>query len=392
MELGSFFFRSLRSKSDEHTANIRELIAVARQFVDNEVRPKRESLDRDSVFPLEIIMKGYQAGLMNLLVHDFSLFDSCLIVEEIASGCAGIATSMVAQDLALAPIRFFGSEKQKRRFVTDLVSANKLASFCLSEPNAGSDAAAVETSLTKVDGGYRLNGRKQWITNGGYAHQFTVFATLGKSLGHSGIVCCVVDATSEGISTGRHEDKLGQRCSNTVPVFFDEVFIDEERIIGKQGEGFRIAMRTLDWTRPLTAMIAVGIMREAVDSSITYAKEREQFGKPIAAFQGLQFLIADMATKLELSREMTLKSARLIDYSYDDNQGTCSLYSSMAKRFAADSAFEVAGDAIQVFGGNGYTKDYPVEKLLRDAKLLQIYEGTSQIQRVVIGKHLLKGM
>jgi acyl-CoA dehydrogenase len=231
---------------------------------------------------------------------------------------------------------------------------------------------------------YILNGQKQWITNGGYASQFTVFATLDRAKKHKGICCFAVDANSAGITKGKHENKLGQRCSNTVPLNFENVRVSADRLIGAEGEGFRIAMKTLDASRPLTAAIAVGIARSACDAAINYAKERKQFNQSISSFQGIQFMLADMATKIEAGRLLTLKSALLLDSGQN-----ATLASSMAKRFSADMAMEVTTDAVQVFGGYGYTKEYPVEKLMRDAKLMQIYEGTSQIQRIVIARELL---
>ena len=238
-----------------------------------------------------------------------------------------------------------------------------------------------------MDAGDRfvLNGAKQWITNGWIATQYTVFATIDKSKKHKGICCVVVPSNSPGILKGHHENKMGQRCSNTTTVTFENVKVPKENLIGKLGEGFKVAMKTLDASRPLTAIIAVGIARAAFEHSVRYASERKQFGQPIGGFQGIQFMLADMATALEAGRLMTLKAAALLDAGED-----ATLFSSMAKRFAADSGMEITTNAVQIYGGYGYTKDYPVEKLMRDAKLMQIYEGTSQIQRVVIAKELGK--
>jgi acyl-CoA dehydrogenase len=292
---------------------------------------------------------------------------------------------MVANDLALTPIRIGGTEEQKRRFIEPIASKGELASFCLTEPGAGSDAAGLQTTVE--DGGdcWIINGSKQWITNAGHASQYTVFATIDKAKKHKGICCIAVPRSTPGISVGHHENKMGQRCSDTCRVTFDNVRVPKDHMIGDVGAGFMIAMKTLDASRPMTAAIAVGIARAACEHALGYAKERKQFGVSISTFQGIQFMLADMATGVDAARLLTWRSAWLLD------QGkSASIESSMAKRVSADTAMSVTTDAVQIFGGYGYTKEYPVEKLMRDAKLLQIYEGTSQIQRVVIARELLK--
>jgi len=355
----------------------------ARKFSASEISPYAAEFDESSELPLQIIKKVSQTGLMNLSIQPefggvgLSDLDACLVVEELAYACAGITTSCVANDLALLPIEIAGTDEQRSQFLSPLLANHGLASFCLSEPGAGSDVAGMKTRAKKVDGGYELDGSKQWITNAGYADQFTVFATLDPALGHKGICCFAVPASSDGITVGPHEDKLGQRASNTCPIVFEKVFVPEGNLIGKEGEGFKVAMKTLDRTRPMTAIMAVGIARRALEEALAYSKERKQF-------QGIQFMLADMATEIEAARALTRKSADMADRKVPN-----SMESSMAKRFAADIAMRVATDAVQIFGGNGYTKDYPVEKLFRDAKLIQIYEGTSQIQRLVIARHLL---
>jgi acyl-CoA dehydrogenase len=365
----------------------------AHKFAYNEIASQAAAFDVSSDFPEDLIKAAEKLGFINITIPDtlggtgLSNIDACLVVEELAAGCGGIATSCVANDLALSPIIIGGSDEQKEAYVKKLIAKQSLASFCLSEPGAGSDVAGMSTRLEKVKGGYRLTGAKQWITNGGYADQYTVFATLDKSLKHKGICCVVVPADSEGVSTGPHEDKLGQRASNTTTVNFDNVFIPEAQRIGEEGEGFTIAMKTLDHTRPLTAVIAVGIARRAFECACAYAKERKQFGKPIADFQAIQIILADMATDIEAARLLTFKCAWRADAGLSST-----LNSSMAKRFAADMAMRVTTDAVQVYGGYGYTKEYPVEKLMRDAKLMQIYEGTSQIQRIVIAREVLKDL
>ena len=362
----------------------------ARKFAREEILPVAPSFDESSTFPREILQKGMKLGLMNLLIDSayggtgLSSFQACLVIEELAAGCAGFTTSMVANDLALTPIAIAGNPEQKKRFLKDVIENHQFASFCLSEPGAGSDAAGISLALQKDGDYYVLNGQKQWITNGGYASQFTVFGTIDKAKKHKGICCFAIPADLPGITRGKHENKLGQRCSNTVPLTFENVRVHKDHLIGQEGEGFRIAMKTLDASRPLTAGIAVGIARAACEAAIGYAKERKQFNQAIASFQGIQFMLADMATNIEAARLLTLKSAQLLDAGQN-----ASLASSMAKRFSADIAMDVTTDAVQIFGGYGYTKDYPVEKLMRDAKLMQIYEGTSQVQRIVIARELL---
>ena len=375
--------------SDEQQA----LQEEARRFAAKEIKPRAIELDEASRFPADIIKKAAEYGFCNLSIHEayggtgLGLVDSCLVVEEIAWGCAGVSTSLVANDLALTPIQIGGTEEQKQRFVKAIVEKHQLASFCLTEPGAGSDAAGISTRIEKDGDHYILNGSKQWITNGEYASQFTVFATIDKDLGHKGICCLAVPSDLPGISVGPHENKMGQRCSNTTPITFDSVRVPCDHLIGQEGEGFKIAMKTLDHSRPLTAIVAVGNARAAFEYARSYAVERKQFGRAIADFQAIQFMLADMATDIDAARLLTLRSAQLLDSGH-----RATLESSMAKRHAADIGMKVATDAVQIYGGNGYTKDYPVEKCMRDAKLLQIYEGTSQIQRIVIARELLKEM
>jgi acyl-CoA dehydrogenase len=373
------------------TAEQESLREIAYRFAADKIRPAAPGLDERAEFPKNLIGEGHSLGLINLTLpvelggSGLSIFDACLVIEEIAWGCSGFATSMVANDLALTPIRIGGSDEQKRRFIMPIASKGELASFCLTEPGAGSDAAGLQTTVE--DGGdcWIINGSKQWITNAGYASQYTVFATNDKTKKHKGICCLAVPRSTPGISVGHHENKMGQRCSDTCRVTFDNVRVPKDHMIGEVGEGFAIAMKTLDASRPMTAAIAVGIGRAACEHALGYAKERKQFGVAISTFQGIQFMLADMATGVDAARLLTWRSAWLLD------QGKpASVESSMAKRVSADTAMSVATDAVQIFGGYGYTKEYPVEKLMRDAKLLQIYEGTSQIQRIVIARELLK--
>lgn len=373
---------------DEEQQALREMSG---KFARERIVSVAPQFDESSEFPKELIQEAMGLGLCNLLLpveyggSGLSLENACIVVEELAAGCAGVTTSLVANDLALLPISVAGTAQQKEKFIRPIVEGGLLASFCLSEPGAGSDAGGIQTLVREEGDEFVLSGSKQWITNGGYASQYTVFATTDRTLRHKGIGCFVVPGDAQGIERGRHENKLGQRCSNTVPLTFDGVRIPKENLIGELGAGFEIAMKTLDLSRPLTAIIAVGIARAATHYALEYAKQRRQFGKAIGEFQSIQNMLADMATGVDAARLLTYRSAHLLDVGK-----RASLESSMAKRFAADMAMSVTVDAVQIYGGNGYTKDYPVEKLMRDAKLMQIYEGTSQIQRMVIARELLK--
>jgi len=367
------------------------LVSEAKKFATQEILPVAAAYDESAEFPHEIFQKAHSLGLMNLIQSDslggtgLSIHDACLVIEEISAGCAGFATSMLVNDLGLTPILFSGTEEQKKKFIEPIVTKGKYASFCLTEPGAGSDAAGISTTIKRDGDSFVINGNKQWITNANHASQFTVFGTMDKSLGHKGVSCIVIPGDAKGISRGHHENKMGQRCSDTAALTFENVRVPAGNLIGKEGEGFRVAMKTLDASRPMTAIIAVGIARAAMEHARAYALERKQFGTPISSFQAIQFMLADMATDIYAARLLTLRSADMLDAGKP-----ASLESSMAKRFAADMAMKVTTDAVQIFGGYGYTKDYPVEKLMRDAKLLQIYEGTSQIQRLVIARELLK--
>lgn len=363
----------------------------ARRFAQEEILPVAAKYDESAEFPGAILKKSQTLGLLNLLQDaalggtGLSTFQACLIIEELAAGCAGFATSMVANDLALTPIAIGGTPEQKEKFIRPIVSTGGLASFCLSEPGAGSDAAGITTAIVDDGDSYLITGRKQWITNAEYATQYTVFGTLDRSKKHKGICCLVVPADAPGITKGKHENKMGQRCSNTIPLAFDNVRVPKANCIGGEGQGFKVAMKTLDASRPLTAAVAVGIARAAYEHALRYAQDRKQFSQPISSFQAIQFLLADMITGIEAARLLTLHSARVLDAG-----ASASLQSSMAKRFSADMAMEVTTNAVQIFGGYGYTREYPVEKLMRDAKLMQIYEGTSQIQRLVIAREVLE--
>ena len=361
---------------------------LARDFATREIRPVAWDLDRSGGWPRDVIAKAHAVGLMNPYLPrryggpQLGTLDVALIEEELAWGCAGIQTALGANGLAMTPVLLAGSETVQQEFFTELAERPCLASFCLTEPGAGSDAAALSLSAEKRGTKYTLRGSKAFVSNGGHADWLVVFARTGGA-GPGGISAFLV-RRDESIIADREEDKLGQRAANTVPVTFDGTEVDARYMLGAEGSGFALAMNTLDRTRPSVAAMAVGIARAALEYAAGHAREREQFGRPLAEHQGIQFMIADMATKVHLSRLAVWNAAICVD------QGKPSrAQSAHAKRFAADSAMEVTTDAVQIYGGYGYLRDYPVEKLMRDAKIMQLYEGTSQIQRLVIAREVL---
>ena len=364
---------------------------TARRFARAEIAPVAAKLDREERFPREICEKAFELGLVNLTLPaelggpGLSHVEQVLVQEEIAAGCVAVATTLVANDLALLPILLAGSDEQKDRLLRPFTERLRFASFCLTEPGAGSDAAGITTRARRDGDDYVLEGTKCFITNGGVADQLTVFATVDPKLGRKGISCFVVEGRPPGLTVAKKEEKMGQRASETVMLHFDGVRVPARNRVGAEGDGFGIAMATLDNSRPLTAIFAVGIARAALEHAVAYARERRQFGRPIAELQGVQFMLADMASDVEAARLLTWKAAWLLDAGQRNT-----LVSSHAKRFAADMAMRATTDAVQIFGGYGYSREYPVEKLMRDAKLIQIYEGTSQIQRLVIARELLR--
>jgi len=373
------------SLTDDQKA-VREL---AHDFAAKEIRPVAWEYDRDATWPDDVLRKAWEVGLMNTHVPEeyggpgLGFLEGCLIEEELSWGCSGITTSLGANGLACAPIQVGGSEELKKKYLGMLTEAYTLASFCLTEPDAGSDVSGMRTSAVRRGDKYVLNGSKCFITNGGYADYFTVYAKTDREAGHRGISAFVVDK-DDTITVDKKEDKMGQRASNTATITFNETEVPAGNLLGEENKGFKLAMMTLDRTRPGVAAMATGIARAAFEFATEYSKQRVQFGVPIAMHQAIQFIIADMATKVHLSRLATWNSASLLDHGQRNT-----VESSHAKRFAADSAMEVATDAVQVYGGYGFIKDYPVEKLMRDAKIMQLYEGTSQIQRLVIARETL---
>jgi acyl-CoA dehydrogenase len=369
----------------------KDLRELAHNFAEKEIRKVAWEYDKEGTWPGDVLKQAWEVGLMNTHVPEeyggpgLDYLSGCLIEEETSWGCSGIATSLGANGLAGAPVLIGGSEEVKKEYLGMLTEEFKLASFCLTEPDAGSDVAGMKTSATKKGDKWVLNGSKCFITNGGYADWFTVYAKTDREAGHRGISAFVVPK-DDTITVDKKEDKLGQRASNTATITFNETEIPEGNLLGEENKGFKLAMMTLDRTRPGVAAMATGIARAAFEFAAEYSKERVQFGVPIAMHQAVAFMIADMATKVEASRLLTWQSAALLD-----NGIRNTLASSHAKRFAADSAMEVTVDAVQVYGGYGFIKEYPVEKLMRDAKIMQLYEGTSQIQRLVIAKEVLMG-
>jgi acyl-CoA dehydrogenase len=370
----------------------KDLQKLANDFARDVIRPQAQHHDESGEWPDAIMKKGWELGLMNAHIPEscgglgLGTFDGCLIDEELGWGCTGIATAMTANTLAQVPVMVAGSEAQKKKWLSPFVDAPLLCSYAVTEPNAGSDVAAISTVAKKVGDKYVMNGQKMWITGAGHAAWFFVLAKTDPNGGHKGMSGFVVDAKSKGITIGKKENNMGQRASDTRGITFEDVEVPAENLLGAEGDGFRIAMKAFDHTRPLVAAAAVGLGRAAMEHALSYANERKAFGKPIYANQGISFLIADMAAEVEASRLLVHKCA------YEIDQGRRNtLFAAMAKRFAADTAMKAATDAVQVFGGNGFNKEYPVEKLMRDAKIMQIYEGTSQIQRVIIARELVAG-
>jgi alkylation response protein AidB-like acyl-CoA dehydrogenase len=374
------------------TAEQMEMRDLAHTFAEQEIRPVAAALDEQEAFPWELVRKAGEIGLTTFAfpeeVGGLGITDeltNCIINEELAWGCAGVATALDGTHLASIPILLAGTAEQKQRLLKPIVERNGLCAMALTEPEAGSDVAAMTTTARRDGDSYILNGTKRFITNGGIADLYVIFATVDRALGHRGVTAFIVPGDAAGLSGGKKEKKLGIRCSHTGEVILEEVRVPAENRLGEEGSGFKLAMTMLDRSRPMVASIAVGIARAAYEYARDYAMQRVQFGKPIAANQGIQFMLADMVTKVQAARLMTWWSARLTEtarpFLYE---------SSMAKNFASDVAMEVTTDAVQIYGGYGYIREYPVEKLFRDAKITQIYEGTNQIQKMVVAAQILK--
>jgi acyl-CoA dehydrogenase len=364
---------------------------MARKFADQEIAPHAIHYDERDEFPWEIVKKLHEVGLLTVGVPEefggpgIDFIGQAVVCEELARGDAGVGTTVLASCMLGAdPVVIGGNDDQKRRFF-DVLNKGGLGAFCLTEPGAGSDAGGLSMTA-KLDGdAYILNGTKQFITNGGVADYYTVFATTDKKLKHKGIIAFMVNRHSPGVSIGKKENKLGIRTSDTAQVVFEDVRVPVENRLWNEGEGFKLCMMTLDMSRPMIAALALGNAQAAFDCALRYAKDRVAFGKPIATLQAIQFMLADMAMEIEAARLLIWKACWL------KMQGKLfGLAASLSKAYAADMGMKVTIDAVQILGGYGYSKEYPVEKCMRDAKIMQIYEGTSQIQRVVIAANLLR--
>jgi acyl-CoA dehydrogenase len=374
------------SLSEEQLA----LQEVAREFAQKEMKPNAAKFDKGGDFPEEVMRKAFEAGFITCNIPQeyngggLKELEIAIISEELAAGCAGMFTTIMASSLAFTPIILFGTDEQKKRFLTPLTKTMSFAAFGLTEREAGSDASSLKTTAKKVGLEYVINGSKCFITNGGIASLYVVFANAAPERGPRGISAFIVPREVPGITVGKEEDKMGHRASNTTELFFEDVKIPEENLLAKEGLGFLVAMKTLDKTRASVGAAGVGVARAALEYAIEYAKTRIQFGKPIATFQNTAFKIAQMAMEVNAARHLVWHSAWLMD------QGKpCGKESAMAKCFGSDVAMRTTVEALQLFGGYGYMKDYPIEKLMRDAKLLQIYEGTNEIQRLVISREVI---
>ncbi|MFQ6069504.1 MAG: acyl-CoA dehydrogenase family protein [Candidatus Aminicenantales bacterium] len=363
---------------------------MAHEFSEKEMKPNAAKYDKSEEFPEDIMQKAFKAGFLTCTIPEkyggggLGDLDTVIISEELAAGCAGMYTTMMVNALAYTPIILFGTDEQKRKFLIPQTEKMSFASFALTEREAGSDAGSVKTRARKVGSEYIIEGAKCFISNAAIASFYVVFANSNPERGMRGISAFVVPRETPGVSIGKIEDKMGHRASNTAEVFFEEVRIPEENLLGKEGIGFIIAMKTLDKTRAPVGAAGVGVARAALEYAVEYTKTRKQFGKPIALFQNTQFKIAQMAMEINAARHLVWHAAWLMD-----QEKPCGKESAMAKCFGSDVAMKVTIEALQLLGGYGYMRDYPMEKLMRDAKLLQIYEGTNEIQRLIISREVI---
>lgn len=378
--------------SFEPSPDQRALVDNVRRFVKDRIIPIAAQCDEEEKFPTDVFEAAWELGLSAPVIPEayggagLSEIENVLLTEELAFGCTGIQTSLTANTLCATPVILAGTEEQKRKYLRRLTDEPSYGAYAITEPAAGSDAAGIQTLCTKDGNDWVLTGQKCYITNASLASWYVVFATVDPSERHNGIAAFIVERDAKGVSVGKKEKKLGQRASDTATVMLDEVRVPNDQLLAPEGKGFKLAMRTFDRTRPDIAAGAAGLIRRCLTESIAFAKERKTFGTAIANHQMVQCMIADMAIKYEATRLLTLKAAWRVE-----QDEASAVVASYAKAFGADSAMEVATDAVQVFGGAGYMRDYPVEKLMRDAKILQIYEGTSQIQRMVIARNVLAG-
>jgi butyryl-CoA dehydrogenase len=365
---------------------------IAAKIAKEKILPRRTELDESQEFPWDIVKVLAESNLFGVYIEEQyggtggGVLDLCIAVEELSRVCGGISLCLAATALGTFPLILFGNEAQKKKYLPDIAAGKSIVAFALTEPNAGSDAGAIQTTARKDGDSYVLNGTKQWITNGGEASVYTVVAMTDKARGSRGASAFIVEKGTPGFEFGKKENKMGIRASATRELSFQDCRIPAENLLGKEGQGFVVAMKTFDASRPGVAAQAVGIAQGALDEAVTYARQREQFGKPIISFQGIQFMLADMATQIEAARALVYSVARAVD----KGDKKIAKESAMAKLFASDVAMKVTVDAVQVLGGYGYMKEYPVEKMMRDAKITQIYEGTNQIQRTIIASNLVK--
>ena len=364
---------------------------MARDFAKAEIAPAAAEYDRTGEYPREIVKKAFKAGLVYGPVPEayggsgLGALEQLIVAEELSAGCSGISGSIAINSLAAIPLIYFGSAEQKEKFLGSACREEKLMALCVTEPGAGSDVSALVTSAARRNGAYILNGSKCFITNGGVADYYIVFATVDRSKGHKGITAFIVPRETPGVSVGKKEDKMGQRASNTTDVIFEDVAVPAGNRLGDEGQGFKIIMQTFNHSRPGVAASAVGVARSAMQYALKYSKEREQFGLPIFMHQAVMFMLADMAKEIEAGRLLAWHAA------WKGQQGLNNAKeAAIAKVFCGDMVMRVTTDAAQILGGYGYIKDYPVEKLMRDAKVFQIYEGTAQIQRLLIGRALFQ--
>lgn len=370
----------------------KEIVELTSKIAREKILPVRAELDETEEFPWDVMNVLADAGLFGIYIPEeygglgFGNLENCLAIEELSKYCIGVSVSFAASGLGAYPILLHGNEEQKKTYLPQIASGKKLAAFGLTESGAGSDAAAIRTTAVRDGNDYILNGVKQWITNGGEAEIYSVIAKTDKSKGARGASAFIVEKDTPGFTFGKKEKKMGIRTSATRELVFEDCRVPKENMIGREGVGFIVTMKTFDQTRPGIAIQGVGLAQGALDAVIEYGRERKTFGKPIIAHQAVQHMIADMATEIEAARALTYLAARTAD----NNSKDLSKVSSMSKLFATDVAMRVTTDVVQIFGGYGYMRDYPVEKMMRDAKILQIYEGTNQIQRNVIGQHLIK--
>lgn len=376
----------------ELSDDLKMLRDLAREFTRKEVTANAEYYDTSGEWPWAIYNKAREVGLVNLNIPEAygglgaTVLEECIVAEEMAYGCSGIQTALMLNQLAVLPLLIAGNDKQKAKYFPWLIEEGKIAAYCMTEPDAGSDVAGIKTTAVKQGDKYILNGSKTWITDGPVASFYVVFAKTDPDARHRGMSCFLVERDWEGVSTSKPLEKMGQHAAQACQVFFEDVAVPAENLLGAEGQGFMVGMKVFDRSRPPVSAAAVGVARRALDEAVRYAGERTAFGQPISQFQGVGFLLADMATRVEAGRHLAYQAAWQVDNGQSNTKTAA-----MAKAFCADAAMQNTTDAVQVFGGNGYSREYPVEKLMRDAKIYQIYEGTTQIQKMIILRELYRG-